>query len=169
MKKNRIAAGVTGILLLMALSVSVARNKGWTLSDFRPAAIIARLQPKPAAPEDAIYGMLDAARLGDANAYLACYTGHMQESLRQSAKEAGAAGFLKYLRDSNTAIQGVAINAPEPIGAGRVKARVEYVYRDKNEVQFVYLTRDGSRWRIYQVDSAEKIKTLVPFGSAVTD
>lgn len=169
MKTNRIATGVTLTVLLAALVVSVARNQGWTLSDFRPAAVIARLKPKPAAPEDAIYAMLDAARLGDANAYLACYTGHMRESLQQSASEAGATGFLKYLRDSNTAIQGIAINAPEAIDAGRVKARVEYVYRDKNEVQFVYLTRDGSRWRIYQVDSAEKIKTLVPFGSAVTD
>jgi hypothetical protein len=169
MKKNRIAAGLTGIVLLAALGVSVARNNGWTLRDLRPAAVIARLQPKPAAPEDAIYAMLDAARLGDSSAYLACYTGHIQASLQQSAREAGAAGFLKYLRDSDAAIQGVAINAPEPIDAGRVKARVEYVYRDKNEVQFVYLTRDGSRWRIYQVDSAEKIKTLVPYGSAVTD
>jgi hypothetical protein len=151
------------------MGLAVARNKGLTIDDFRPAMLLARLKPKPAAPEDGIYAMLDAARTGDANAYLACYTGHMQESLQQSAKEAGPAGFVKYLRDSNAAIQGVAVNAPESIGADRVKARVEYVYRDRNETQIVYLLRDGSKWRIYQVDSAERIKTLLPYGSAVTD
>jgi hypothetical protein len=43
------------------------------------------------------------------------------------------------------------------------------VYRDRNEVQFVYLSRSSSGWKISRVDGAERIKTLVPFGTAVTD
>jgi hypothetical protein len=46
---------------------------------------------------------------------------------------------------------------------------VEYVYRDRNEVQFVYMKKEPPTWRIYQVDGAERIKTLVPYGSPVTD
>ncbi len=46
---------------------------------------------------------------------------------------------------------------------------MEYVYKDRNEVQFVYLQKEGANWKIYRVDGAERIKTLVPYGSAVTD
>jgi hypothetical protein len=169
MKGKWVRTTLTVVVLAAALGLAVGRNSGWTLNDLRPAVIAARLRPKPATPEDGVYAMLDAARTGDAKAYLACYTGHMRDLLSQSANEAGSAGFVKYLQTSNRAILGVAIGAPEQIGNGRVKARVEYVYRDRNEVQQVYLTQDGSKWRIYQVDSAEQVKTLVPYGSAVTD
>jgi hypothetical protein len=46
---------------------------------------------------------------------------------------------------------------------------VEYIYGNRNEVQNVYLRKESSRWRIEKVAGAEQIKTLLPFGSAVTD
>jgi hypothetical protein len=48
------------------------------------------------------------------------------------------------------------------------QVRVEYVYGNRNEVQSVYLRKD-LRWRIVKVAGSEQIKTLEPFGSAVTD
>jgi hypothetical protein len=144
-----------GILLLLA-----AKNQGWTLH---------LPQSKLKAPEDTIYAMLDAARAGDANAYLACYTGHIEESLRQSASESTPAGFAKYLQQSNAAVQGVAIGPPEPVADGQMKLRVEYVYKDRNEVQFIHLRKESSNWKITRIDGAERVKTLVPFGSSVTE
>ncbi len=89
--------------------------------------------------------------------------------LQHSAAESGPGAFEKYLKDSNAAIQGVALSPPETLDASQVKVRVEYVYRDRNEVQFLYLRKESSTWKIYQVDSAERIKTLVPYGSVVMD
>ena len=63
-------------------------------------------------PEDCIYAMLDAAKAGDAKAYLNSYTGHIKELLTQSASEATPAGFGKYLRTSNAAIQGRRVVSP---------------------------------------------------------
>jgi hypothetical protein len=169
MTRERLSTLITAGVMTGALAFLVAKNKGVTLTDLKPAAIAQSLAPKTPSPEDSIYGMLDSAKAGDTNSYLASYTGHMKDALRQSVTEATPSGFEKYLRTSNAAIQGVALTPPEKLSDSQVKVRVEYVYKDRNEVQFVYLMKEGSGWKIYQVDSAERIKTLVPYGSAVTD
>ena len=169
MTRQKLATWITAGVLAGTLALLVAKNKGVTLADVNPAVIARSLEPKAVTPEDSFYSMLDAARAGDINAYLAAYTGHMKELLRQSVAESTPAGFEKYLRDSNAAIQGVALTPPETLTASQVKVRAEYVYKDRNEVQFVYLQKEGANWKIYQVDGAERIKTLVPYGSAVTD
>jgi hypothetical protein len=155
--------------LASGLAVLVAKNKGVTMADVSPSAIARSLAPKTLAPEDSIYAMLDAAKAGDTQAYLSSFTGHMKEVLSQSAAEATPGGFEKYLRTSNAAILGLALTPPEALGNAQVKVRIEYVYKDRNEVQFLYLRKESPGWKIYQVDSAEHIKTLVPYGSAVTD
>lgn len=118
-------------------------------------------------PQDAVYAMLDAARAGNVRAYLASYDGALQASLRQSAREMGDAAFAQYLRDSNAAIQGVAVEAPQQASAAEARLRVEYVYQDRNEAQTMLLRRVGGAWKIARVDGAERVKTLVPYGSPV--
>jgi hypothetical protein len=139
------------------------------------AVIVKRWRPSIAArpvvvkeettPQDVIYAMLDAAREGDVNKYIASYTGQMETSLRQAIAE--SPDFSKYLKDSNAAIKGVAIAEPERTGEREVKARVEYVFQDRNEVQFMFLEKTPQGWRIARVDSAERVKTLVPYGTPV--
>jgi hypothetical protein len=118
-----------------------------------------------AAPQDVIYAMLDAAREGDVNKYIASYTGQMETSLRQAIAE--SPDFSKYLKDSNAAIKGVAIAEPQQTADREVKARVEYVFQDRNEVQFMFMEKTPQGWRIARVDSAERVKTLVPYGTPV--
>jgi hypothetical protein len=169
MKPDRAASLLTAAALTITFGLVVAKNKGWTLAAADLSAITRSLQPRAATPEDAIYGMLDAARAGNVKAYLACYSGHMNDQLRQSVAESLPGDFEKYLKTSNAAIQGVALSPPETVAGTQVKVRVEYVYRDRNEVQFIYLRNESSTWKIYQVDRAERVKTLVPYGSLVTD
>jgi len=127
----------------------------------RPAA-----KPDPT-PQDAIYAMLDAARAGDVKSYLAAYTGQMQTSLKQSLAETGEQGFAKYLKESNAAIKGIAIMEPQVLTDREMKVRVEYVYQDRNEAQFMYLERGTAGWKIARVDGTERVKTLVPYGTPV--
>ena len=56
---------------------------------------------------------------------------------------------------------------PERLSEGEVKARVEYVFAGRNEVQIVYLEKAGERWKIARVDDAQRIETLVPYGTPV--
>jgi hypothetical protein len=89
----------------------------------------------------------------------------MEQSLERARSE--SADFAKYLRDSNAALKGIAVTEPETLSDREVKARVEYVYQDRNEVQYFYLQKLRDGWKISRVDSAERVKTLVPYGTPV--
>lgn len=123
---------------------------------------------RPAAgPVEAIYASMDAARSGDVKAYLACYTGGMRASLDQTLRESSESAFAKYLRESNAAIKGVAVNEPQASGEREASVRVEYVYQDRNEAQVMHLEKTAAGWKIASVEGAARVKTLVPYGTPV--
>ena len=167
MTKEKKTAAVTIVVLLGAFAIVVGQKNGWKFSTVTDQ-ISLKPQPKPdPTPQDAIYGMLDAARAGDVKAYLANYTGQMSTALQQSISETTESKFAQYLKDSNAAIKGVAISEPQQLTDTQVKVRVEYVYQDRNEAQTMYLEKQSGVWKITQVDSTERVKTLVPYGTPV--
>jgi hypothetical protein len=152
---------VLGLLFLVIL-----RTNGWRLpmlSSIVPGTVTA-----PAGPEDAIYGMLDAARAGDTKNYLDSFSGSMRDQLAQVMKENAEPSFAAYLKSQNSAFQGVAVSVIDRTSDTEAQVRVEYVFGNRNEVQSVYLRKD-SRWRIFKVSGSEQVKTVLPFGSTVTD
>lgn len=159
MTKERKTHVLTIAALIVALGIALGQKEGWRWGQSAPK--------EPPSPQDAIYGMLDAARAGNVAAYLACYSGAIEASLQQSVRESTEAGFAKYLRDSNAAIKGVAVSDPQPVGDKEVSVRVEYVYQERNEAQTVHLERVGGAWKITRVDGAERVKTLIPYGTPV--
>lgn len=161
---------VTVTVLVAAFLVVLGQKNGWKFSTVtdQVSQISLKPQPKPdPTPQDAIYGMLDAARAGDVKSYLGNYTGQMSTALQQSIAETTEAKFSQYLKDSNAAIKGVAISEPQQLTDTQVKVRVEYVYQDRNEAQMMYLEKQSGAWKITQVDGAERVKTLVPYGTPV--
>jgi hypothetical protein len=168
--RQRIAQVLTILTLAAALGAAVAKQNGWKLPGWNGGAgnLPASQRPADATPQDAIYAMLDAARDGDVKKYLAAYTGSMETALRQSIVESSETAFRKYLQDTNAALKGVAVMAPDAAAGDReVKVRVEYVYQDRNEAQTMNLEKTSSGWKIARVDSAERVKTLVPYGTPV--
>lgn len=151
-------------ILTVAILALVAGGVAWRQSGWR---LPGRTPPRGSTPEDAIYAMLEAARQGDVAAYVGHFTGALQTSIRQAIAESGEEGFARYLRESNAPIKGIAITAPERLSENAVKARVEYVYQDRNEVQYMYLERIGDAWRITRLDATQRIQTLVPYGTPV--
>ena len=154
---TRKARIITIAILAIALALVIGKRTGWTPT--------LRAKPASSTPQDVIYAMLDAAREGNTQKYLASYTGQMETSLKQAIAE--SSDFGKYLKDSNAAIKGVAIMEPQQLTDREIKARVEYVFQDRNEVQYMYLEKMPGGWRISRIDSAERIKTLVPYGTPV--
>jgi hypothetical protein len=159
MTRERKTHLATVAVLILALGAALGQKTGWRFGRASPNA--------PSSPQDAIYGMLDAARSGNVAAYLACYTGPMLASLQQSVRETTEAAFSGYLRDSNSSIKGVAVSDPQISSDREASARVEYVYQDRNEVQIVHLEKAAGEWKIARVESAERVKTLVPYGTPV--
>lgn len=170
MTKEKKTAVVTAVVLLGAFTVVLGQKNGWKLSTVKDQVSQISLQPQPKpdpTPQDAIYGMLDAARAGDVKTYLTNYSGQMSTALQQSISESSESKFAQYLKDSNAAIKGVAISEPQQLTDTQVKVRVEYVYQDRNEAQIMYLEKQSGAWRITRVDSTERVKTLVPYGTPV--
>ncbi len=161
MTQQRTAQVVTFAILALVIAVLVIRQSGWSP---RLPGSGSKREPTP---QDAIYAMLDAARKGDVSRYVSAYTGQMRAAIEQAIVEKTRDGFADYLRQSNAPIKGIAITEPEKLSPTAVKARVEYVFQDRNEVQYMYLEKIQGRWLITRVDTAQRIKTLIPYGTPV--
>jgi hypothetical protein len=156
--KNKAAARIVTILVLAAaVGIVVARK-----ADFRLTRLA---EPQQSSPQDAIYAMLDAGRNGDVPRYLASYTGEMAQSLARAKSD--SPDFAKYLRDLNAQLKGIAVMEPQPQPDGQVQLRVEYVYQDRNEAQFFFLAKTRDGWKISRVETSERVKTLIPYGTPV--
>jgi len=156
MKKERAAVFVTVAFMAGLAAIIVVRQIG-----FR------NLPESDVTPQTAIYNMLDAARAGNVGEYLDQYSGQLKASMKQVIAEKTEPEFARYLRNSDAEIKGVAVSDPKPLSDREVSVRIEYVYQDRNEAQTIILEKSGNRWNITRVESAERVKTLVPYGTLV--
>ncbi len=154
--KKKAPQVVTVILLTAVLGIFAYRQRG---SRSREGD----------APEATIWRMVDASRNADLDRYMQCYTGEIEQRLRQNLREMGPAKFRDYLRGSERQLKGIAVSAPQTSSPTETRVSVEYVYEDRNEVQQVYLRQVGKNWKIFRVEGAERVKTLVPYGTPVRD
>ena len=162
-------AVLTVAVLLGVFAVALLRSNHWQLPSAWNGWRAVVSTRAPSNPEDGIYAMFDAARTGDAQAYLDCFSGPLREQLAATAKEDSAAKFKAYLISQNSAVQGMAVTVTDRPNADEARARVEYVYSDHCEVQNVHLKREGARWKIINIDGAQPVQPLVPYGTKATD
>ena len=158
---------LTVAVLLGVFAVALLRSNHWQLPSSWNGWRAIMAKRAPSNPEDGIYAMFDAARAGDAQAYLDCFSGPLRDQLAATAKE--DAKFKEYLIRQNSAVQGMAVTVTDRPNADEARVRVEYVYSDHNEVQNVHLKREGSRWKIINIDGAQPVQPLVPYGTKATD
>jgi len=176
---------VAAKVLTVALLAGIVWTFGYARRTSPPAVEAARpaVTPTPAAaapaadpsdarvsresPESVVWRMVDAARAGDSTGYLECYTGELEPRLRQNFQDMGSLRSRDYLLDAHRQLKGVAVRSPRMISPQEAEIPVEYVYEDRNELQQVFARRVGGVWKIDRVDGAERIKTLVPYGTPV--
>ena len=156
MKKKTLAQGLTLLLIASIFGFFAYKQR-------------ASAPAEDNTPESAIWRMVDASRAADLEPYLQCYTGEMERLLRRNLQEMGAARFREYLANTHRQVKGVAVSPPQMASPSEGRISVEYVYQDRNEVQQVHVRLVGKQWKIFRVDSAERIKTLVPYGTPVTE
>jgi hypothetical protein len=155
---------VFGLLALTVLRVNGWRVPSSSWSNWK----VFQFQQASTSPQEAIYTMIDAERAGNTKAYLDAFTGSMRDELLQVVKENSEAKFASYL-SQNATFQGVAVTITDQPSPVEAQARVDYVYGDRNEIQNLYLRREGKQWKILKVAGAEQLKSPFPFGSGVTD
>jgi hypothetical protein len=157
MTRERKAQIATVLILAAAMALVAAKRTNWRVPATAPAIT----------PQDTVYRMLDAAREGDVRAYLNCYTGPMESSLRQIEKEKGEASLAGYIKNFNASVKGVAIQEPQSTADNEVRLRVEFVYADRNEAQIYYLQRSAAKWQIARQENTEGVKVIMPYGAPV--
>ena len=160
MKQNTRARVLAVAALLGALAAGSARKAGWFGGTVTPAAT------DEEAISAAVYATMNAARAGDVSRYLAGYTGPMREALQRSLDDSGRAAFARYLESSDAGVKGLAVSVE--ISEGReAEARVERVYQERNEVQVMYLDKEGGTWRIVRTDGDQSVKAAIRYGTPI--
>jgi hypothetical protein len=161
-------AVLTGLFILALLSLLFLRTHGWRVPvDLR--ALLSHSRPGPTTPEDAVYGMLDAARAGDTAVYVDTFSGPLRQQIQQVIRESGKTQFARYLTAQSSSFQSVALSVGDHPSDAEARLRVEYVYANRNEVQTFHLKKSGGRWKIVGISGTDQIKTLIPYGTAVTN
>jgi hypothetical protein len=122
----------------------------------------------PPKPEDAIWAAVAAAKRGQVERYLALFGQPMRRQLEESRREMGEAAFRDYLVRTASQPKGIAVSPIEDTESPATpRFRVEFIFEDRNEVQQYTLQRESGPWQIARVDSSERIKTLIPYGTPV--
>jgi hypothetical protein len=161
-------AVLTGLFILILLSLLFLRTHGWRVPvDVR--ALFSHSRSSTTSPEDTVYGMLDAARAGDTAVYVDTFAGPLQQQIQQVIRESGKKQFAAYLTAQSSSFQSVALSVADQARDAEARLRVEYVYTNRNEVQTFHLKKSGGRWKIIGISGTDQIKTLIPFGTAVTN
>ena len=154
--KKRLPSVVTVVLIIGALMFLTERE--W-LAGLRRKA--------PATPESVVWRMSDAARKGDVQAYLDCFSGSLRQSLEKTAADMGEVRFSEYLKKLNNEMTGIAVSDFEKVSEDTATLRVEFVFRGKNEAQKHHFKLVDGKWKIDSLDNAEGVPTLIPYGTRV--
>jgi hypothetical protein len=161
-------AVLTGLFILILLSLLFLRTHGWRVPVAVPA-LFSHSRPSGATPEDTVYEMLDAAHAGDTAVYVDTFSGPLQQQIQQVIRESGKTQFATYLTAQSSSFQSVALSVAEEPNDAEARLRVEYVYANRNEVQTFHLKKSRGSWKITGISGTDQIKTLIPYGTAVTN
>ncbi len=121
----------------------------------------------PATPEDTIAGFFDAARDGDARAYLRLATGDLRKSLDQLRKQQGAETFQANLQRTNDGIMGQAVRRLPGAPTGTAAFEIELIFTDRNEVQTFRLEELDGGWAIASIEVAKVYQPEIAYGTPV--
>lgn len=161
-------AFLTGLFVVTLLVLLYLRSHGWRLP-VPLTGLFAHSTRQAKTPADTVYGMLDAARAGDMKQYVDTFGGPLRQQIQQVMRESGKSQFATYLATQSGAFQSVAVSVTDQPSDAEARLRVQYVYTNRNEVQTFHLKKDAGGWTIIGISGTDQIKTLIPYGTAVTD
>ena len=168
MKLVKRPAVLTGLFILILLSLIFLRTHGWRVPG-SVTALFSHSRPTAPTPEDAVYAMLDAARAGNTAVYVDTFSGPLQQQIQQVIRENGKTQFATYLTAQSSSFQSTALSVTDQPSDVEARLRVEYVYANRNEVQTFHLKKTDGYWKIIGISGTDQIKTLIPYGTEVTD
>lgn len=123
----------------------------------------------PLDPATAIVtAVIQAASVGDVDAYLDCFRAPLRARLDQEIAEVGRADFAARMKSAAEARRSHAVFEPTPDGPDAASVLVESVFLDRNERRTFRLNRLADGWKIVEVESTRSQNPKVKYGSPAT-
>ena len=156
---KRIAAGLL-TLVVMAL---LMRSTAWRSAPPSPPALDTTF-PADDGPEARVRLLLDHAKTGDVERYLADFTGPTQRRLEREVAERGRDAFAAALRQAAAARKSHAVFTADADSL----VTVESVYPDRNERQTFRLESTADGWRVADVETVRAREPAARFGTVAS-
>jgi hypothetical protein len=163
----------TGLILLVVGVVSLRRPGPGAAAPsvtIPPAKSTTRTRgERPEAGADqAVRGLLAAARAGEVGVYLDAFAGPLRDRLERDRATRGDAAVAGELRTAAAARRGHAVYAAEPDGPDAATVVVESVYASHNERQTYRLERRDEAWKVVSVLATRALRPDRATGSPAT-
>jgi hypothetical protein len=166
--KRLVAGAITAAMMGLFLWSAV---RGGAAGRVESPAIATPPAPSPessspfAVPESQLRNLLEAARRGDVDGYIAAFTGSLHDRIEREVRDRGLGGFADDLSRAASARKSHALFAAEPDGPNTCRIVVESVYRDHNERQTYHLERTSLGWLVAAVDVVRSHSPEEEYGS----
>ena len=77
--------------------------------------------------------------------------------------------FSDYLRRRAGPVRGIAFSDEALLDENTIRMKIEWVFEDRNEIQFFMLKKIEGAWKIADMTEARYKKPLIPYGTKVFD
>lgn len=118
-------------------------------------------------PGACIRRMFDAAKQGDVETYLDCFTGSERERLERELADQPKDAYARSLVEAVESLKGRADFEGSADGDSKSSWIVDRVYTNRIERQTYHLVRESNVWRIHTVETATSFQPDKPYGTPV--
>jgi len=153
--KRWIAGLITAALIVTVLVIAQQRGPS------------PRNTPAAESPEACIKRMFNAAKQGDVETYLDCFTGSERERLERELAGQPKEAFARSLVEAVESLKGRADFEGDADGDSKSSWIVDRVYANRIERQTYHLVRESNVWRIHSVETATSFQPDKPYGTPV--
>ena len=126
-----------------------------------------------ASPEDTVdrclERMLEAARVGDLDAYLDCFSGPLRERLAREIASRQRDAAAAELQSGEADLKSFATHPlmPPREGEGEAVVTLERIYARRHDLQRVRLQNRNGAWKIVELVPVDRVAPPIPYGTPV--
>ncbi|MEW6379349.1 MAG: hypothetical protein AB1611_07055 [bacterium] len=113
--------------------------------------------------EDVIWKMFSAAKAGDIQRYLECFSGPSLATLEENRKQGTDTAFQDYIKRDVQDIKALSIINGQQEDPQKAVFEVEVVYSDRNEAQTFSLQKAQGSWKITGITRPVISKQPIPY------
>lgn len=166
---SKVAAAVLTLVLLVLLVYRGLSNRAGAPVGPSNVATETEQALDPLQPaQERVRLLMEATKAGDVEAYLASFSGPLQDRFKREVAEQGQKAFAARLRETATTRKSHALFAPEADGPEVARLVVESVYLDRNERQTFRVEQIDGRWLITGLETARSHQPASKFGTMAT-